>query len=366
MIAKHPSFMQSETTAKSLPPPATKSGRNWVIGILAAVLVAISAVVLKRMHSLPSFTGFGADFRSISVVHILLGLTAIYIQFFVRSVRWALLMPRENRPPALSLTGTQFVGFAAVALFGRVADLTRPYLVARRTDTPVAMQIAVYSVERALDLAATAVLFSLTLLLVPRTAPHHEAFSRAGVLASAGTAFLLTCALILRGAGKRIAHFVRRRLRKVLPKWADSIANRILELQSGFATLRSTAQLAGAFAWSMVIWILIALAYFFTTHCLPETPQLAGLGMAAIMLLLATSMGASLLQLPVLGWFTQIAALAAAYHTFFGVPSAAASLCGLLTFAVNTLSVIPPGLALARWSGLSLREGRRTTEVETA
>ena len=84
------------------------------------------------------------------------------------------------------------------------------------------------------------------------------------------------------------------------------------------------------------------------------------------MLLLATSMGASLFQLPILGWFTQVAALGAAYHAFFGVPTAAASLCGLLTFTVNTLSVIPPGLLLARQSGLSLREGRPAAVVPGA
>ena len=356
--------MPPGTQANAANVTAARPGRNVAIALMAALLVLAGALLLRRAHSLPSFAGFGADLRSVSIPELVLGLAAIYVQMIVRAVRWALLMPREQRPAPAALTATQFVGFAAVALFGRVADLTRPYLVARKTETPVAMQIAVYSIERALDLAATAVLFSLTLLLVPRTAPHHEAFSRAGILASAATAFLLACALIVRTAGKGIAHAVRTGFRTRLPKLADSVANRILELQSGFAAL-STGQLAGAFLWSLVIWLLIAFAYLFSTHSLPQTPQLARLGMAAIMLLLATSMGASLLQLPILGWFTQIAALAAAYHTFFGVPPAAASLCGLLTFAVNTLSVIPPGLALARWSGLSLREGR-TAAAEAA
>lgn len=356
----------SHTSAKSARPAAAKRRRNVIVAVLAILLLAMGAIALKRAHSLPSMAHLGTSLRSVSVLQLVLGLVAIYVSMVIRAFRWALLMPAENRPSAMSLVAPQFAGFAAVALFGRVADLTRPYLVAKRTETPVAMQIAVYSVERALDLAATAALFSITLLFVPRTAPHHEAFSRAGILASAATAFLLTFAILLRAAGKRIAHVVRTRLRRILPKFADSIANRILELQSGFATLRSTAQLAGAFAWSLVIWLAIALAYLFSTHSLPATPQLSQLGMAAIMLLLATSMGASLLQLPIVGWFTQIAALAAAYHSFFGVPPGPASLCGLLTFAVNTLSVIPPGVILARWSGLSLREGRQTAAPEAA
>ena len=301
-----------------------------------------------------------ADLHSISWLQLALGVLAIYGSMALRAVRWALLMPPEDRPSASSLLAPQFAGFAAVALFGRVADLTRPYLVARRTHSPVTLQIAVYSIERALDLAATAVLFSLTLLFVPRTAPHHEAFSRAGVLASAATAFLLGFAVLLRSAGASLAAWVRFHLQKLSPKLAGSVADRILELQAGFSTLRSSTQLLGAFAWSLLLWFGIVLAYLFTTHSLPNTPQLTQLGLPAIMLLLATSMGASLLQLPVVGWFTQVAALAASYHAFFGVPPAAASLCGFLTFAVNTLSVIPPGVLLARHSGFSLREGRQT------
>ena len=38
---------------------------------------------------------------------------------------------RRRRCRRASLLGPQFIGFTAVALFGRLADLTRPYLVAR-------------------------------------------------------------------------------------------------------------------------------------------------------------------------------------------------------------------------------------------
>ena len=309
------------------------------------------------------FSNFRDDLATVSLGRIALAILAIYLSNSIRAIRWALLMPAAVRPAAKTLVPSQFIGFAAVALFGRVADLTRPYLVARRTETPVTLQIAVYSLERALDLAATAILFSVTLLLTPRNAPHHEAFSRAGILATAATVFLLAVAILVRTAGHRVSAWVRLHLQRPSPKLADAVADRLLELQAGFATLRSAPQILGALAWSMVIWSLVALAYLFTAHSLPSTPQLFSLGPAAIMLLLATSMGASLLQLPIVGWFTQVAALAAAFHAFFGAPPAAASLCGFLTFAVTNLSVIPVGLLMARHGGLSLREAGRSAPV---
>jgi hypothetical protein len=329
-------------------------------------LTALVALFLARSHRIPSMTNLQHSLRSISISQLFLGVFCIYAGLFLRAIRWALLMPPEGRPRPMSLIAPQFAGFAAVALFGRVADLTRPYFVAKRTHSPLAMQIAVYSIERAFDLAATAVLFSVTLLFVPRSAPHHEAFSRAGILSAAATAFLLLFALLVRSAGHHLARSLRTHVLRSAPKLANALAERILELQAGFTTLRSAGQLVAAFAWSLLIWFGIALAYLFSAHALPGTPQLANLGLAAIMLLMATSMGASLLQLPIVGWFTQIAALAAAFHGIFGVPAGPASVCGLLTFAVNTLSVIPTGLLLARWSGLSLREGRHAATVEPA
>ena len=340
--------------------------RPWGLAAAALLLTLIAGLAVAHSHLSRPVLSFVRSLRSVSLLDLALGLLAIQVGLVIRAVRWAVLMPPEYRTPARTLLAPQFAGFAAVALFGRVADLARPYLVARRANTPLTLQIAVYSVERMLDLAATAALFSVTLLFVPRTAPHHEAFARAGILASAATVFLLGFALLLRSFGDRIAERLRGALQTSVPKLANGLAERLLELQVGFATVRSATQLAIAFAWSMVIWIGIALSYLFTAHSLTAVPQLTSLTLPAILLLMATSMGASLLQLPVIGWLTQIAALAAAFHAFFGVPPAAASLCAILTFAVNTLSVIPPGLVLARSAGLSLRDARSASKAKPA
>lgn len=339
-------------------PRASTRRRALVYGLGALLLTGAVAFAFTRPHLLLQARNFTASLRAVSLPQLILGLLAIYTGLLLRAPRWALLMPAEVRPPARMLIAPQIVGFTAIALFGRVADLARPYLVAKRTETPVAMQVAVYTVERALDLAATAVLFSVTLLFVPRTMPHHEAFTRAGVLASAATLALFGFGLVLRAFGGTLAATTRARLGRRFPKPANSVADRLLELQAGFATLRSLPQFAMCFGLSLVIWFGIALSYLFVAHSLPAVPQLAQLTLPSLLLLMATSMGASLLQLPVVGWLTQVAALSAAFHGFFGVPPAAASLCGLLTFSINTLGVIPWGLFLARRSGLSLRDAR--------
>ena len=103
------------------------------------------------------------------------------------------------------------------------------------------------------------------------------------------------------------------------------------------------------------MWAGIAAAYLFSATAFRASPPLAAFTVAATMLLLAPGMGGSLLQLPVLGWFTQIAVLAAALHGFFAVPLEPATACATVVQVVSNLCVIPAGLVAARVQGVGLR-----------
>jgi hypothetical protein len=74
------------------------------------------------------------------------------------------------------------------------------------------------------------------------------------------------------------------------------------------------------------------------------------------MLLMASSMVASGFQLPILGWFTQIGIVAAAFSGFFGVAPEPATACAATLLAVTFLSVAPVGLIWARFEHVSLRK----------
>jgi glycosyltransferase 2 family protein len=300
----------------------------------------------------------------VSWTNVALGAACIYASFWLRAVRWAVLLGPQKKVASASLVAPQFIGFTAVALFGRLADLARPYLIARRTGLPVATQIAVYSVERIFDLASAAIIFSVTLALAPRDLPHHEAFARAGIISLTATLGLAAFALIVRFAGDRLAQLATRLLRPLSPKFAEAAAGRILDFRTGLDTLTNMREFLAALALSLLLWLGIAEAYVQSAHALAATPQLATLTFTQTMLLMATSMGGSLLQLPVLGWFTQIALLAAALHTFFSAPIEAATACGAIILFVTTLCIVPVGLVCARLSGTSLRGAAKQLTAE--
>jgi hypothetical protein len=111
------------------------------------------------------------------------------------------------------------------------------------------------------------------------------------------------------------------------------------------------------------MWGLIATAYTQTAHAFIDTPSLASLSFGGAMLLMATSLGGSLVQMPIVGWFTQIAITAAAMQGFYGAPIEAATACGAVLLFVTFLSVIPIGLIYAQAGHISLK---KTVEVSEA
>jgi hypothetical protein len=113
---------------------------------------------------------------------------------------------------------------------------------------------------------------------------------------------------------------------------------------------------------SLVMWALVALAYMICARAFLSSPSLVHFGVAATMLLMATSIGGSVFQLPIVGWFTQIAVLAAALHGFFDVPLETATACAAIMFLVTYLAVIPGGVIFARLRGMSLRGAAHSAE----
>jgi uncharacterized membrane protein YbhN (UPF0104 family) len=325
-----------------------------------ALVLLVLIFWLARSHSSFDWRSLGQQLRSVSPVLLLIAFGCTYLGYWLRAWRWVVLLGPLYKTTTLKMLPSQLIGFTIVALFGRFADLGRPYLIARRLKTPVATQLAVYSIERAFDLAAAAIIFSVTLAFAPRNMPHHEAFARAGIVSLAATLFLAVFALSLRFAGSQVASVAGTLLRPLSEKFALAFSERILEFSQGLRIVSTLGEFLSALAISVGMWVVVAIMYLETIHAFRATPSLANLSFAATMLLLATSLGGSLLQLPILGWFTQIALLAAALHGFFNVPLESATACGAVLLVVANLAVIPGGFIAAQLEGISLREAATT------
>ena len=341
--------------------PPTKKGLFTPRTMIPVALVLLVLVFfLARSHASFDWKSLGHQLRSVSPTLIFIAFGCTYLGYWLRAWRWSVLLAPLHKTTTLQMLPSQLIGFTIVALFGRFADLGRPYLIARRLKTPVATQLAVYSIKRAFDLAAAAIIFSATLAFAPRNMPHHEAFARAGIVSLAATLFLAVFALSLRFAGNQVARIVASLLRLISAPFAHTASERILEFSQGLHIVSTVSEFLSALAISVGMWLVIAIMYLEGVHSFRATPSLANLSFAATMLLLATGLGGSLIQLPILGWFTQIAVLAAALHGFFSVPLETATACGAVLLVVANLAVIPGGFIAAQLEGISLRDAATT------
>jgi len=343
--------------------PSTKpKSKGYLLWLAAGVAVVI---LLWYLHTHVSFDWhtLGVQLHAVDLRYVLAAIALIYFSFWLRAVRWALLLSPVKRASSRELVASQLIGFSAVALIGRIADLSRPYLIARKLKTPVASQLAIYSIERAFDLGAAAILFSVTLAFAPHNLPHHETYLKAGKGALALTALIVIFALALRLAGETVARLSRTLLSPLSKPLAEKLSERVLEFRDGLRTVSTFREFFAALAVSLLMWGGISGCYLLSAHAFVAEPTLAHFSFTQIMLVFAVSLGGSLLQLPILGWFTQIGIIALAFHGFFDVPNETATACAAVIFFSSSLSIIPAGLIAAKLEGTSLRQAVKETEA---
>ncbi|SNT25692.1 hypothetical protein SAMN05421770_106124 [Granulicella rosea] len=330
------------------------SKRNRLVAIFALLLAAVALYVFRDRIRF-DWAVFFHQLRFVDPWHLLLGVAIIHAHFWLRAWRWKIFLYPARDVKASRLVGPMFVGFTAASLFGRLADLTRPYLLAKRVDLPVSTQVAVYTVERMFDLGAAAIVFSSALALAPAGLPHRERYVHVGVLSLAATLAIALFAVFLRIAGARVAGVAGGLAGKISVRAGAAVEEKILGFRDGLNAIASVREFVAVLAISVAIWTMIAATYVQVVHAFTHTPELAGLSFARTMLLFAASLGGSLLQLPIVGWFTQIAVTAASMREFYGAPVEAATACGALLFLVTTLSIVPTGFVFARLESVSVR-----------
>ncbi len=355
--------------------------QQWIVGLV--VVAALAGLVVWARHRIHfDFALFRAQVAQADWRLIVLATGCIYAAFLFRSVRWAVLIRHHQRVPLFSLFGTQVMGFTAIALIGRVADPVRPYLVARKTGLPLSTQLAVYVVERLCDAGSMALLFSVAMIWVPseqimqvttvhsgvvaRLAVHHGGMAL--LVARFGGLFLTVIGALflvaIRWAGQAVARFCEAGFGAISKKLGHAVGHKILAFHSGLDTMRSFFDFAVTASLSITMWLLIASTYFLVCRAFVASPGLAAMSAPKCVLLMVASGGASILQLPVLGWFSQIGLVAVVLAAVFGVSPEAATACAAMLLVVSFLTVVPIGLAWAQFDHVNLR--KITVESEHA
>ncbi len=337
---------------------------QWIVGFIVLAAMVVIGVYAQHRYAF-RWDQVIAQLASADWRKIGFSIACIYLAYVFRAVRWSLLMRHNKKVPPFSLLGTQVIGFTAVALIGRFADPVRPYLVAKKTGETLSSQIAVYIVERLFDFGTMALIISSVILLAPtRQLPHHEILRKAGYGGLAVTLLGGLFLFVLRVSGGMAAALLERVFGIASKKLGAAVGSKVRAFRAGLDTMHNFTDFGYSAALSLSMWMLITLAYWEGMRAFTASPQLAGTTLVKCILLLAVSGGVSVLQLPILGWFSQIAFVAAALSSFFGVAPEAATACSATILLATFLSVVPIGLLWAHFEHVSLR--KVTLESEQA
>ncbi|HEY6968752.1 MAG TPA: lysylphosphatidylglycerol synthase transmembrane domain-containing protein [Candidatus Angelobacter sp.] len=355
--------------------------------VLISVLVflALAALVYLQVRTWRKFDWhrFWSVTEGVSISYILLGVALIYADYFLRAVRWKILLRPVRQTTAMELVAPTMVGFTGLALLGRPGEFIRPYLIARKTRLTVSSQLAVWLVERIFDMGAFALIMAVNILLSTRTLaklpgfadgpPHSigryhlssfEWFEISGFGLLAVVVVMACIAFLVRRNPSRVARISERLIGGTS---GQMIRTKVQAFGEGLNTVKdfkSFVQLSGI---SLLIWLVIGFAYLAVIHAYHNLAvthhyrHFLEISFPGVLLLTAASVVGGVLQLPVVGGGSQLATIGV-LHGIFNLSPELSTSCGIMLWLVTFMSVIPAGLFLAHRERLSLIKLEKESE----
>jgi uncharacterized protein (TIRG00374 family) len=339
--------------------------------VVLIVLLALGYAIYRSsgMMHLGDFSGtkLWTAIRNADPVLLILSLVAIYSCYALRSLRWKAFQRNLGPSRFGPIYAMTLAGFAAIFLLGRAGEPVRPLLLARKEKLPVADLFGIYALERLFDLASTAVIAAVGLLLFQsrghagETAGKLETAARTtGSLLFAGVVVAIAFLLYLRLHGSAL---LERRLQGwVMTRgWRGRIAGIVLGFARGVQAIRTWSDLALSVFYSAVHWFLVLLVYLWVSHSFGGT--LTSLSLGDAMLVMAFTLVGSAVQLPGVGGGSQVASFLA-YTTVFGVEKEAAAAASIVMWLITFAAVSLAGVPLLIHEGLSLGKLKELAEHE--
>lgn len=144
--------------------PSNRSSSSWVILLsffLAAVLLFFALQGID-------WVAFGKTLLNGHYELVLITIPIASVNYFIRSVRWSLLVRSEKNVPILSVFWANMVGYMGnTFLPARAGELVRSAFLGQKTELGTSFVLATALIERVLDVAALVLIGSICLLGQP-------------------------------------------------------------------------------------------------------------------------------------------------------------------------------------------------------
>ena len=267
--------------------------------------------------------------------------------YLLRAWRWQALLRPIGGASFRTAFRTTVIGFAASFLLpGRVGEVLRPYLLARREGLNAASTFATVIVERLLDLCTVLSLFALALLTAGVTVAPEDRV--AGEIAAGASVVGLVTFFVLAGHPERLGRLAARLARHLPPRVGTAVEHFVRTFAEGLKVMRSPGHLAVAILWSVPLWLSIALGILFTSWAFDV--RLSFVGSFIVVGYLAV--GVAVPTPGAVGGFHVMSALALTH--FFSVSQDVAGSVAIILHLVSFVPVTLLGLLFMWQDGLTL------------
>jgi glycosyltransferase 2 family protein len=336
------------------------------------VVLVLAALVYLQVRSWRKFDWqtFKEQTEDVNLLYIGLGVVVIYFDYYLRALRWKILLRPVRQTTTSRLLAPTMIGFTGLALLGRPGEFIRPFLIGRKENLDMSSQLAVWVVERIFDVGAFALIMAINILWAADHLQQLPGFASGAsktigrfhlsafrIFELSGFALLLGVAVVswlavkVRKNPATASRACERLLGGISKKLAAGVAHRVHKFGEGLNTIQDMKSFFQVSAISLLLWGTIGATYVLVTQAYAEIgPEI---GLSGAFLLTAGSVAGGILQLPVVGGGSQLATIAILQKIFGFSPEASTS-CGIMLWLVTFMSVVPVGLVLAHFERVSL------------
>lgn len=206
-----------------------------------------------------------ASLAKADLFYLALAVVGISLGYFLRAVRWQVLLRPITESSLKELFATTTVGFTAIFLIGRMGEIVRPmWLPMRDRRVRPSAALVTLGLERVFDLAALVCFFAVNLLWFtpqPGREKEFEYVEWVGWLMVAGVIVGFVGLIVFQRISGRVIEWTERTVsRKWIPVRLQKIILSVLkQLASALAILRDWKQTFWVSFWTLTLWFAISI-----------------------------------------------------------------------------------------------------------
>jgi uncharacterized protein (TIRG00374 family) len=204
-----------------------------------------------------------ADFSLVALAACLMIMT-----YVVRSLRWRALLAGMATPPLLALFRAIAIGFAALFLLGRAAELiVRPAALSFKEPVKPSASYATVLIERVFDMVTVVILFAINMAFFEFNRSEPGAIENFKLIRIVGVLLLLVAAAgifglsVFRRRSRGALSYLDRKLCRLPGTIYTALMNLLNHISEGLAVLHDAKSLSITVVYTAVLWILVVGAY---------------------------------------------------------------------------------------------------------